>query len=246
MAGQDEIIRLEGVRFRTGSSTLLEDISCKIYKGDRLSLVGHSGSGKTSLLRLLNRLSETSQGKIFFENQDIQQLPVIPLRQQVMLVPQESRLLGMTVRQALTYPLELRGIAQPQQRISTWMERLRIPQDWLDKLEVQLSVGQRQWVAIARALVTQPKVLLLDEPTSALDAGRAAHLLNVLTEFAQTQQTAILMVNHQLDLAQQFGDRVLHLQQGRLIQNLPSKQINWPELQQTLIQAETQSAQEWE
>jgi D-methionine transport system ATP-binding protein len=241
-----EIMRLEAVSLRTSHSTLLEDISFQVSVGDRLSLVGHAGSGKTSLLRLLNRLSDPSQGKIFFEGQDIHDLPVIPLRQQVTLVPQESRLLGMTVSQALSYPLALRTIANPQQQITPWLEKLRIPSEWLDRQEVQLSVGQRQWIAIARALILQPKILLLDEPTSSLDAGRAAHLLQVLTELAQTQGTAIVMVNHQLDLAQQFGDRVLHLQQGKLIENLVSSQIDWAKLQQNLRQAEIQSAQEWE
>jgi D-methionine transport system ATP-binding protein len=241
-----EIMRLEAVSLRTSHSTLLEDISFQVSVGDRLSLVGHAGSGKTSLLRLLNRLSDPSQGKIFFEGQDIHDLPVIPLRQQVTLVPQESRLLGMTVSQALSYPLALRTIANPQQQITPWLEKLRIPSEWLDRQEVQLSVGQRQWIAIARALILQPKILLLDEPTSSLDAGRAAHLLQVLTELAQTQGTVIVMVNHQLDLAQQFGDRVLHLQQGKLIENLVSSQIDWAKLQQNLRQAEIQSAQEWE
>jgi D-methionine transport system ATP-binding protein len=240
-----EIMRLEAVSLRSSHSTLLEDLSFQIGVGDRLSLVGHSGSGKTSLLRLLNRLSEPSQGKIFFEDQEIQNLPVISLRQQVTLVPQESRLLGMSVSQALAYPLGLRNIANPQPRIIPWLERLRIPAEWLDRQEVQLSVGQRQWVAIARALILQPKVLLLDEPTSALDAGRAAHLLQVLTELTQAG-TAIVMVNHQLELAQQFCDRVLHLQQGKLIENLPASQMDWAKLQQNLRQAETQSAQEWE
>jgi D-methionine transport system ATP-binding protein len=249
MAAQEEIIRLENVGLNTGrGEALLSNLSFQAFQGDRISIVGQSGSGKTSLLRLLNRLNKASQGKIFFENQDIQSLPVISLRQQVTLVHQESKLLGMTVRQALAYPLVLRKLPEGtiQQRLSTWIERMRIPQDWLDRLEVQLSVGQRQWVAIARALVIQPKVLLLDEPTSALDAGRADYLLQLLIDLSQKQQTTILMVNHQLNLAQQFGDRVLHLQQGKLTQDLPSNPLNWAEIQQNLMQAETQASQEWE
>lgn len=250
MKGQEEIIRLEGVglKARLGDSFLLSDVSFRVFRGDRLSLIGQSGAGKTSLLRLLNRLNEASQGSIFFESQDIRRIPIISLRQQVTLVQQESRLLGMTVRQALAYPLTLRDIPKLaiEQRISLWTERMHIPQDWLERLEVQLSVGQRQWVAIARALIIQPKVLLLDEPTSALDAGRADFLLKLLIELSKTQHTTIIMVNHQINLAQQFCDRVLYLQQGRLVQDLSCIQTDWAELQQNLIQAEIQEAQEWE
>jgi D-methionine transport system ATP-binding protein len=165
-----------------------------------------------------------------------------------MLVLQESKLLGMTVRQALMYPLRLRGLERSlmQQRLGEWTERLHIPLEWLDRTELQLSVGQRQLVAIARAMVAQPEVLLLDEPTSALDAGRAAHVVNVLGNWAESNQMTILMVNHQLELAEQFCTRVLYLQQGKLAQDLEAKEANWNDLRQTLINAEAEMAQEWE
>jgi D-methionine transport system ATP-binding protein len=249
MTTPEEIIRLEQVGLRAGlGNALLSNISFKVSRGDRIALIGQSGAGKTSLLRLLNRLNEPTQGEIFFKNQTIRHLPVTSLRQQITLVHQESKLLGMTVRQALAYPLQLRSTpaATIQQRISTCTEQLHIPPDWLDRAEVQLSLGQRQWVAIARALIIQPPVLLLDEPTSSLDAGRADFLIKQLIDLSKTQQTTIFMVNQQLTLAQQFCDRVLHLQQGKLIQDLPCDQANWTEIQQNLLQAEIQAAQEWE
>ena len=155
-----------------GSRYLLKDISFQAWTGDRIAIVGQTGAGKTSLLRLLNRLNEPTTGSIYLENQEYRQIPVIQLRQQITLVPQESKLLGMTVREALAYPLILRRLpsAEIQQRLGYWLEQLRIPSDWLGRTEVQLSAGQRQWCAIARALVIQPKILLLDEPTSTLDA----------------------------------------------------------------------------
>jgi len=243
-------LQLDRVTLKTalGAQPLLQDISCKVFQGDRVAIVGASGAGKTSLLRLLNRLSEASQGQIFFEEQDIRQIPVISLRQQLTLVSQESKLLGMTVRQALTYPLALRGMPKSAipQRIAIWTELLHIPQDWLDRTEVQLSVGQRQMVAIARALVIQPKILLLDEPTSALDAGRSHRLIEILIETAQTQRMTILMVNHQLDLAEQFCTHVFHLRQGQLVQDLSAEQMIWADLKQGLIEAETQDAEDWD
>lgn len=240
---------LEQVSLTTaiGSHFLLQEISFAVAAGDRVAIIGPSGAGKTSLLRLLNRLSQPTAGNIFFNGQEIRQMPVMQLRQQIVLVPQESKLLGMTVRQALEYPLVLRQLPQQtiQQRLLTWMEKMHIPEEWLGRTEVQLSLGQRQWVAITRALMIQPPILLLDEPTSALDAGRSNHLIHILTELAQ-QQITILMVNHQLELAQQFGNRVLHLQQGRLVQNSPMHQIDWSKLKQSLIDAEAQIAEDWE
>ncbi len=230
-----------------GSQSLLQDISFDVSKGDRIAIVGSSGAGKTSLLRLLNRLSEPTAGMLWFENQDYRQIPVLQLRQQIVLVPQESKLLGMTVQEAIAYPLVLRKLPkrQIQQRVSQCLEVLHIPAEWLDRNELQLSVGQRQLVAIARALVIQPKVLLFDEPTSALDAGKSSHLVQFLTDLATTHQTTIFMVNHQLEIAELFCTRVLHLQQGKLIQDRPSTQVDWINLQQTLMQAEAETVAEW-
>ncbi len=242
-------LRLEQVDLSVsvGSHYLLKDISLEVFKGDRIAIVGPSGAGKTSLLRLLNRLSEPTAGSIYLENQEYQQIPVLQLRQQVTLVLQESKLLGMTVREALAYPLVLRGLPQPQiqQRLSHWTEQLQIPEDWLGRTEMQLSVGQRQLVAIARALVIQPKILILDEPTSALDAGRSSQLIQVLAQMALSRQTTILMANHQLELAQLFCTRVVHLQGGQLVQDAPNLALDWAKLRETFSQAEAQTAEEW-
>ncbi len=231
-----------------GSQYLLKDISFEIAKSTRICIIGASGAGKTSLLRVLNRLNELSAGTIYFEGQDYRHIPVIQLRQQIVLVQQESKLLGMTVKEALAYPLSLRGLekAQIQQRMLYWSDQLHIPNEWLERTEVQLSVGQRQTVAIARALVTNPKILLLDEPTSALDAGRAFQLLQVLTNLAATGETTIVMVNHQLELAETFCQRVLYLEHGQLIRDLPNTpELDWVKLKNNLVQTEMKAAEDW-
>ncbi len=241
-------LRIEGVSFKTpiAPNYLLDNISFQVRQGDRMAIVGPSGAGKTTLLRLLNRLSSPTSGSIYLENTEYRQIPAIALRRQITLVIQESKLLGMSVREALAYPLKLRGVNSSEigERISGVIEQLHIPEEWLTRTELQLSTGQKQLVAIARAIVLQPKILLLDEPTSALDAGKAHHLIQVLTELTNAQ-TTILMVNHQLELAQEFATRVLYLQQGKLLEDAISHQINWVELRQNLIKAEAQIEQEW-
>jgi D-methionine transport system ATP-binding protein len=225
---------------------ILQDISFQVFPGDRITIVGSAGAGKTSLLRLINRLTEPTSGKIYLENQEYHQIPVIQLRQQVTLVHQETKLLGMTVGEAIAYPLVLRKWPQQQiqEKVSYWREQLQIPDQWLGRTEVQLSAGQRQLVAIARALVIQPKILLLDEPISALDPGQASRLMNIITQLTQpphqAPKTAILMVNHQLDLAQEFSTRLLHLQQGQILANYPAPDIKWEDLKTNLIAAQNQ------
>ncbi len=242
-------LRLDRVSFKTpiAPNYLLENISFEINKGDRAAIVGPSGAGKTTLLRLLNRLSSPTSGSIYLDDAEYRQIPPIELRRQVTLVLQESKLLGMSVREALCYPLKLRGIdsAEIEPRIAGAIAQLHLPEEWLDRTELQLSAGQKQLVAIARSIILQPKILLLDEPTSALDAGKAAHLLQVLTQLATNSQTTILMVNHQLELAEQFCTRVLHLQHGQLLEDSLTHQINWPQLRQNIIQAEAAAEQEW-
>jgi len=227
---------------------LLHDLSFEVFPGDRIALVGASGSGKTTLLRLLNRLSEPTSGKLYWQGEPYTAIPTVQLRQQIVLVLQESKLLNMTVQDAIAYPLILRGTGKKEitQRVGEWMERLRIPLEWRDRSEHQLSVGQRQLVAIARALVTEPALLLCDEPTAALDVGRVHHLLEVFNDLSQTRQTTVIMVNHQLDLAKQFATRVLRLQNGTLATNQPATATDWATLEQQLKQVEQEQASEWE
>lgn len=230
-----------------GTQYLLREISFTVAPGDRWVLVGISGAGKTSLLKLCNRLHELSTGAIYLDQQRIQSLPVQELRQRVILVGQEPKLLGMTVQEALTYPLTLRRLppTEIQQRLTTWIEKLQIPLDWLHRTELQLSLGQRQWVAIARGLLLRPQILLLDEPTAGLDVQRVELLFTVLTELSQ-QSMPVLLATHQLEVAAQFGTHLLGLHQGQCIQSLTCKQVNWAELQHTLETAAHQSVQEWQ
>ena len=228
------------------SHYLLKDISFAVEKGAMVAVVGSSGAGKTSLLRLLNRLSSPTYGYIYLDDQEYGKIPVTQLRKEVTLVLQESKLLGMSVAEAIAYPLKLRGLKQPeiQGRCEYWIQQLNIPESWLSRSELQLSMGQKQLVAIARGCVIQPKILLLDEPTSALDIGNANRVIQVLATLAESEVT-VIMVNHQIDLAQQFCTNLLHLEQGELIEDSPSSKVDWGKLRHRIIQAQAQETEEW-
>lgn len=230
-----------------GQGLILSDISLAIEPGEFIALLGPSGAGKTSVLRLMNRLTEASSGSIAFHGSPIQALAAVKLRQQIMLVGQDCRMLGMTGRSALDYPLQLQQIPAQQRaaRVQTWIERLQLPQDWLNRSELELSGGQQQQIAIARALISEPTILLLDEPTSAQDLGSANRILAAIKAQTRKQGLAVVMSNHQLELAEQVCDRVLYLEQGRLRRDEPAAQVDWQSLRQALVQADAVSREDW-
>ena len=243
------ILRLDRVNLRgtVGSDFLLRELDCEIREGEIVALVGASGSGKTSLLRLLNGLVSVHSGTVYLNNLPIQSYAPVELRRRLVLLLQEPKLLGMTALEALRYPLLLQQLSatEIELRIKDSLQLLRIPSEWLTRTELQLSLGQRQLLAIARALVMQPQVLLLDEPTSALDVGIAANLLNALKQLNQAQNLTIIMVNHQLKLLEGFCDRLLFLEQGALIAEYSSPTAdNWQQIAHKIVQL-SESAAEW-
>lgn len=199
-------------------SQLLKEISFNLITGERLVLIGSSGSGKTTLLRLINRLQEPSTGKILFCSQPLEKIPIIDLRQQIVLVPQEPKLLGMSVNEALSYALKLQNISKAEinQRLQKWKSRLSIPNQWLERYESELSLGQRQIIGITRGLIIEPKILLLDEPTSSLDSLKANQIIKLLTNITQYTQTAIVIVSHDLEVVKSFSKYILKLEQGKI------------------------------
>ena len=199
-------------------SQLLKEISFNLITGERLVLIGPSGSGKTTLLRLINRLQEPSTGKILFCSQPLEKIPIIDLRQQIVLVPQEPKLLGMSVNEALSYALKLQNISKAEinQRLQKWKSRLSIPNQWLERYESELSLGQRQIIGITRGLIIEPKILLLDEPTSSLDSLKANQIIKLLTNITQYTQTAIVIVSHDLEVVKSFSKYILKLEKGKI------------------------------
>jgi D-methionine transport system ATP-binding protein len=244
-----ELFRLEQVNVQgeVGNASILRNLSLHVNQGDRLAIVGASGSGKSTLLRLFNRLRDASSGKIWYEQQAIAKLPITALRQQVTFVPQEPKLLGMTVREAIAYPLTLRNTSKKNiaERVDAILTEFRIPGDWLAQTELQLSLAQRQWVALARALVSSPKVLLLDEPTIALDGSRAQQLEKILASRSLTSSLTLVVVNRQLEWLQRVCDRVIYLEQGEIVWEAISADVNWHELADRIRAAETQDVEDW-
>lgn len=225
------------VSYQTKFRILLTNITVAIAKGSKTAIIGATGSGKTSFLRLLNRLTDPSTGTILLNGKNIQEIPIQNLRQRVLLVPQEPNLLGMTVTESIKYPLHLQNLTTSEidLRLQKWVDKLQIDRKLLNRSEMELSLGQRQWVAIARALAMEPEVLLLDEPTSALDRGLSHLLLDTLNELTHLPEpVTVMMINHQLDLIKTWCDRLICLHKGEVVQDTESCLINWQDIDDLL------------
>ncbi|MFM2302869.1 MAG: hypothetical protein RLZZ135_272 [Cyanobacteriota bacterium] len=244
------LLQLDRINYTPPNFTqpLLTDISFTLAVGECITVTGITGAGKSTLLRLLNRLSEPTTGEILLDGVNYRTIGPIDLRRRIMLVSQEPKLLGMKVREALAYPLQLQSLnpEEIKQRVVNITQLLQIPTEWFDRTEMQLSAGQKQLVSIARGLITQPQILLLDEPIANLDFITAERLLERITNLAKTQQLGLIIVNHQLELAVKFSDRLLYLQDGKLLLDRVSTSVNWQELQQQIRNSELQSNAEWE
>lgn len=243
------LLQLDRLSYTPSNFTqpLLTDISLTLAAGEWIALTGLTGAGKSTLFRLLNRLSEPTTGEMFLDGVNTRTLPSIALRRRVMLVAQEPKLLGMKVREALTYPLQLQSLAPAEitQRVANVSELLQIPTDWYDRTESQLSTGQKQLVSIARGLVMRPQVLLLDEPIANLDFVTAERILAALAQFSRSLNMGTIFICHQLELAVRFSDRVLYLQDGKLSFDRHSTSVDWQSLQQQLRDLEDRSNDEW-
>lgn len=169
LSNQPPLLNVEQVTLQTGrgNHVLLRPLSLMVRPGERLAVVGHSGSGKTLLFRLLNGLLSPSQGEIRWQGQSISDMSGPELRRQVAWVSRSPRLLGMnTVKEAITYPLVLQSLSEKdiQQRLDQALFALAFPLDLLPQSASALNLVQQWWVTLARAWVMHPGLLLLELP----------------------------------------------------------------------------------
>ncbi|WP_086315425.1 D-methionine transport system ATP-binding protein [Enterococcus sp. 7F3_DIV0205] len=199
--------------------TALDNVEFKIQEHEIFGVIGESGSGKSTLLRMINTLEKPSQGVIKVFDADLMQLNEKQKRQsrkQIGMIFQQFNLLyNQTVNENIGLPLRLNN-AYDQKRIQEVLEFVRLS-DKGKYYPSQLSGGEKQRVGIARALITQPKILLCDEPTSALDGQNAYDILELLRRINQTFGTTMVIVSHELNMIKQLCDRTAILENGKVL-----------------------------
>ena len=177
------------------------------------ALLGPSGSGKSSLLRLLNRLSDPDSGTIVFEGEDVRTLDVLDLRRRAVLVPQLPAPLPGTVADNVRYGPAL---CEREADVEACLTRAGLDDGYADREASELSVGEQQRVMLARSLALDPDVLLLDEPTSALDEAARDGVERTLAELARAG-VAMVLVTHDRGQAERIASDVVELRAGRVV-----------------------------
>jgi polar amino acid transport system ATP-binding protein len=228
------MVKAEQVHKRFGRLEVLKGVSLEVQPGEVVCMIGASGSGKSTFLRCINHLERIDAGRLWVDGKlvgyrqsgvkiyELRDAEVCRERAQIGMVFQRFNLFGhMTALENVTEaPIRVKKLTKRTAiaEAKVLLERVGLA-DKLDTYPAQLSGGQQQRVAIARALAMQPKLMLFDEPTSALDPELVGEVLEVMKALAFDFQTTMIVVTHEMGFAREAADRVLMMDDGRIIED---------------------------
>lgn len=216
------MIRFEHVNKSFGAEKVLVDFSLHIEEGEFLTVIGRSGCGKTTMLRMINGLQIPDSGKVLVEGQDVAKADLIALRRRIGYVIQNKGLFPhMTVEENITYVPVISGKKDKQENRKLALRLLQnvgLAQEMADRYPAELSGGQQQRVGIARALAADAKILLMDEPFGALDEITKRAMQDEMLSLQKKLHMTIVFITHDIREAMKLGDRVLVMEKGRIAQ----------------------------
>jgi putative ABC transport system ATP-binding protein len=218
------VLRTERLGRRVGDVWIVNDISLDVQRCELLGIVGASGSGKSSLLRLLNRLDEPTSGTVFLDTVDYRQIPPRTLRQRLGMVTQRPFLFPGDVASNLRFGPAQRGETLADNEIASLLERVGLP-GFASRNVANLSGGEQQRVSLARTLANRPEILLLDEPTSALDEHAKVGVEELIRKMVSENCFTFVMVTHDRDQARRLCHRVALIELGKLVKVGPPEQV---------------------
>ena len=211
------IIKTMNLTREIDQKVLVDHISIDVFDGEVLAIVGPSGSGKSSFLRLLNRLDEPSEGTVFFHQQDYKEIPPQELRREIGMLLQDPNLFPGTVEANIRFGPKQRGETLSDEAVETALEQVNL-EDFADRNISTLSGGEAQRVALARTLVNTPQVMLLDEPTSALDEKTQQEIERLLQRIIAEHALTAILITHDIAQAERLADRIRKMERGKMTQ----------------------------
>lgn len=221
------MIKLDNVSKKFGTGVFgVSDISFSVDKGEFVFLVGSTGSGKTTIFRLIIRDILPTQGSIKVSDWDVVNLPktkLANLRKKIGVVFQDLKLLtDRTVFENVVLPLEVSGsnLNEAEKTVDEVLDQVGLIEH-KDKFPIQLSGGELQRTAIARALVLSPDIVLADEPTGNLDAATGWEIVKLLSDINK-KGTTVIMATHNTDIVKSLGKRTVHIEKGKILKDVKS------------------------
>ncbi|MGU7849162.1 ATP-binding cassette domain-containing protein [Streptococcus suis] len=215
------------------SGPILKNLTFDIQEGEFFVLIGPSGSGKTTTLKLINRLIEQTEGEVFFQGKRLKDFDLRDLRLETGYVLQQIALFpNMTVAENIALIPEMKGLGKEETLTRTRELLTKVglePDSYLNRLPKDLSGGEKQRIGILRAIIANPKVLLMDEPFSALDPISKAQLQDLIKELHEEFKMTTVFVTHDMDEAVKLADRICLMQDGQVVQlGSPDELRNYP------------------
>jgi phospholipid/cholesterol/gamma-HCH transport system ATP-binding protein len=222
-ANDPPLVQVDDVVLRFGDKTVLDGISFTVRRGERLVVMGQSGGGKSTLLRLILGILKPTSGRVFFSGTDVANLPrrqLNAMRARIGMVYQYSALISsLTVRDNLALPMEELTDKSPGEIDSLIEERLTAVDmsGSEDKMPSELSGGMRKRVGLARALMMEPELILYDEPSAGLDPVTSSVIDELIIDTSERTQSSAIIVTHEMDSAFRIASRMAMLYQGKII-----------------------------
>ena len=222
-------IQFQNIKKAYGDKTILEDFNLTIERGEFITIVGSSGGGKTTILKMVNGLIIPTSGNIYVDGENIRDRNQDDLRRNIGYAIQGSVLFPhMTVEQNIAYVPSLLNKNDRQRTknaVSKWMQIVGLPEEMRKRYPAELSGGQQQRVGIARALAASPEILLMDEPFGAVDEITRSQLQIELRQIYEKTGITVLFVTHDISEAMKLGTRVLVIDDGKIQQFAPPEEL---------------------
>ncbi len=209
----------------------VDGISLRLYKGEALGLIGESGCGKSTFSRVVMQLIPPTQGEIWFRGERMTKKNLMEFRQRVQMVfqdPYSSLDPRMRVREIIEEPLRVHTKMNAGEKLAVVrpiLERIGLPEEALEKYPHEFSGGQRQRIGIARALATQPELLICDEPVSALDVSIQSSILNLFKGMQKELGLSYLFISHDMSVVKHVSDRIAVMYLGRVVELAETKEL---------------------